>query len=170
MVSEALGLLKSGHFPLDRTCICFNAVGQLLEKHFVHKGPALMDNISHRYPGVRFFFTSRWYIGVEIEKYFPRAVRFLRIKGTRQEITRYFEKILDDDLNPEAMNAGLRVEIINQGSETISNVYVPADFHSRPASLLVSPRFLLSLLNIAEILYGTTIHDWREQPNRMTNV
>ena len=72
-----------------------------------------MDKISQLYLGVRFFFPSRWYIGVEIEKYFPRAVWFLRMKGTRQDITRYFEKILDDDLNPEATSAGLRVEIMN---------------------------------------------------------
>jgi len=36
-VCEALGFLKSRDVPLDRNFICFDSMGELLEKHFVHK-------------------------------------------------------------------------------------------------------------------------------------
>jgi len=108
---------------LDRAFICIDALDELLVKHV----PTLLrclHNISQSCPEVRFLLTGRPHIGVEIEKYFPGAALFLRVKGTRQDIMRYVEMMLDDDPNPEAMNTGLRAEIMNRVLETISDVYV----------------------------------------------
>jgi len=129
-ISEALELLKASIALLDRVFICIDALDELLAKHLPPLLRSLYD-ISQLCPGVRFLFTGRPHIGVEIEKYFPGAALFLQVKGTRQDIMRYVEVMLDDDSNPEAMNAGLRVEIMNRISETISDVYVAAIFHSR---------------------------------------
>ena len=122
-VPEALELLKACIAPLDRAFICIDALDELVVKHL----PALLRslyNISQSCPGVRFLFTGRPHIGVEIEKYFPGAARFLQMQGAKQDITRYVEMMLDDDPNPEAMSPGLRAEIMNRVLETISDVYV----------------------------------------------
>ena len=124
-VTEALGLLMAALAPLDQAFICIDALDELLEKHL----PQLLRSlhtISQSLPAVRFFFTGRPHIVVEINKYFPGAAQFLEIKPTREDIVKYVEMVLDDDPLPGAMNTGLRAEIMNQVSEMISDVYVIA--------------------------------------------
>jgi len=167
-VPEAHALLKAALAPLDRAFICIDALDELLVKHLPKLLSSLYD-ISQSCPGVRFLFTGRPHIGVEIEKYFPGAARFLQIEGTKEGIMRYVEMMLDDDPNPEAMNTGLREEIINRISETISDVYAAAIFRSKLEVSLIVPRFLLVSLNITAILDEATIFDRREQLKRVTS-
>jgi len=168
-VPEALELLKAALAPLDRAFICIDALDELLEKHL----PQLLRSlhtISQLLPAIRFFFTGRPHTGAEINKYFPGAAQFLQIKPTREDIVRYVEMMLDDDSLPGAMNPGLRAEIMERVSETISDVYVAAIFcPSLVRSLIVALRFLLVSLNITAILDETTIYRRREQLERMTN-
>jgi len=168
-VPEFLSLLKAVLAPLDRAFICIDALDEFLVKHLPTLLRSLHD-VSQSCPGVRFLFTSLPHIRIEIEKYFPGAARFLQMKGTTHDIMRYVEMMLDDDPNPEAMNDGLRAEIMNRVSETISDVYAAAVLCSRlRVSLIVPSRFLLVSLKIAAILDGTTIYHRREQLERMTN-
>jgi len=165
-VTESISLLKSALVPFDRVFICVDALDELLEKHL----PKLLrsfHDISQSCPGVRFFFTGRPHIEVEIEKYFPGSAQFLQIEPKREDIMRYVEMMLDDDPSPGAMSANLRAEIMNRVSETISDVYVTAIFCS--SLLTIFPRFLLVFLNIAAILDETTVYQRREQLKRMTN-
>ena len=168
-VPEALELLKAALAPLGRAFICIDALDELLEKHL----PQLLRSlhtISQSCPGIRFFFTGRLHIGAVIDKYFPGGAQFLQIKPTREDILRYVEMVLDDDSVPGAMNADLQAEIMNQVSETISDVYAMAILSSSlVGSLTVVPSFLLVSLNIAAILDETTIYQRREQLKRMTN-
>jgi len=167
-VPEALELLKASIAPLDRAFICIDALDELLVKHL----PTLLRSlhkISQSCPRVRFLFTGRPHIGVEIEKYFQGAARFIQMNGAKQDIMRYVEMMLDEDPNPEAMNTCLRAEIMNRVSETISDVYVAAIFRSKlEVSLIVLSRFLLVSLNITAILDETTIYDRRQQLKKMT--
>jgi len=166
---EALSLLKATLAQLDRAFICIDALDELLGRHLPKILRSLYD-VSQSCPGVRFFFTGRPHIGVEIEKYFPGSARFLQIKPTNEDIMRYVEMMLDDDPNPEAMDAGLQAEIMNRVSETISDVYVTPILPPRlEYTLTVVPRFLLVALNIAAVLDEATIHQRREQLRRMTN-
>jgi len=168
-VPEALSLLKSAIAPLDRAFICIDALDELLVKHLPTLLRSLHD-ISQSCPGVRFLFTGRPHIEAEIENYFPGAARVLQMKGTRQDIMRYVEMMLDDDPNPEAMNDSLRAEIMNRVSETISDVYATTIFcSSLELVLIVVPRFLLVSLNITAVLEETTIYDRREQLKTMTS-
>ena len=168
-VPDVLSLLKASIAPLDQAFICIDALDELLVKHLPTLLRSLHD-ISQSCPSVRFLLTGRPHIGVEIEKYFPMAARFLQMNGARQDIMRYIEMMLDDDPNPEAMNDGLRAEIMNRVSETISDVYAAAIFSPwLKVSLTVGPRFLLVSLNITAILDETTIYDRREQLKRMTS-
>ena len=168
-VPEALELLRAALAPFDRAFICIDALDELPGEYF----PKLLRSlhaISQSCPEIRFFFTGRPYITVEIEKYFPGNAQFLRIKPTRKDIKRYVKMILDDDPNPAAMDADLRAEIMNWVSETISDVYVAPIFSSSlDSSLIAAHRFLLVSLNIAAILDETTIYERREQLKRMTN-
>jgi len=122
---QALELLKASIASLDQVYICIDALDELVVKYVPNLLRSL-HNISKSCPGVRFLFTGRPHIKVEIEKYFPGAAQFLQVKGMRQDIMRFIEMMLDDDPNPEAMNAGLRAEITSRVSETISDVYVAA--------------------------------------------
>jgi len=168
-VPEALELLKASIAPLDRAFICIDALDELLDKHLPQVLRSL-HTISQSLPAIRFFFTGRPHIGVEINKYFPGAAQFLHIKPTREDIARYVEMMLDDDSLPGAMSPDLRAEIMNRVSETISDVYVAGVFCSSLVhSLTVAPRFLLVSLNVAAILDETTIYQRREQLKRMTN-
>ena len=168
-VPEALELLKAVLSRLDQAFICIDALDELQGRH-LSKLLRSLHAVSESFPGIRFFFTGRPHIGVEIEKYFPGGAWFLRMKPMKEDITKYVETMLDDDSDPEAMNPDLRAEIMNRISETISDVYVIAIFYpSLLSSLTVAPRFLLVSLNITAILNETTIFQRREQLNRMTN-
>ena len=168
-VPEALELLKAAIAPLDRALTCIDALDELLEKHLPQVLRSL-HTISQSLPGIRFFFTGRPHIEVEIKKYFPGGARCFRVKPTKEDIMRYVETILDYDSIPGAMNADLQAEIMNRVSETISDVYVTASFcSSLVPSLTVAHRFLLVSLNMAAILDETTIYQRREQLKRMTN-
>ena len=123
-VPEALELLKAALAPLNRAFICIDALDELQEKHL----PQLLRSlhtISQWLPAIRLFFTGRPHISAEISKNFPGAAQFVQMKPTREDIVRYVDMMLDDDSLPGAMNPGLRGEIMNRVSETISDVYVP---------------------------------------------
>ena len=122
-VPEALELLKAALARFDRAFICIDALDELLDKHLPQILRSL-HSISQSLPAIRFFFTGRPHIGVEINKYFPGAARFLQIKPASEDIARFVEMMLDDDSLPGAMNLDLRAEIINRVSETVSDVYV----------------------------------------------
>ena len=167
---DAQELLKAALAPLSRAFICIDALDELLDKHL----PQLLRSlhaISQSLPAIRFLFTGRPHIGVEIDKYFPGAAQFLEIKPTREDIVRYVEMMLNDDSLPGAMNSGLRAEIMDRVSETISGVYVTTMSRSSLVrSLTVVLRFLLVSLNIAAILDKTTVYQRREQLKRIPNV
>jgi len=168
-VPEALELLKAALGPFDRAFICIDALDELLDKHLPQILPSL-HTISQSVPAIRFFFTGRPHIGVEINKYFPGEAQFLQIKPTSEDIARYVEMMLDDDSLPGSMSPDLRAEIMNRISETISDVYVARVFFSSlVCSLTVAPRFLLVSLNVAAILDETTVYQRREQLKRMTD-
>ena len=122
---EALELLRAALAPLGRAFICIDALDELLEKNLSQLLRSL-HTISQSLPAIRFFFTGRPHIVIEINKYFSGAAQFLEIKPTRGDIVKYVEMVLDDDPLPGAMNAGFRAEIMNQVSEMISDVYVIA--------------------------------------------
>ena len=168
-VPEALELLNAALAPFDRAFICIDALDELLEKHLPQLLRSL-NTISHSRPAIRFFFTGRPFVEAEIKKYFPVGARFFEVKPTKDDIMKYVETMLDDDSVPGAMNAGLRAEIMNRVSETISDVYATAIFcFSLVRPLTVTPRVLLASLIIAGILDETTIYQRREQLKRMTN-
>ena len=167
-IPDALELLKAAVAPWDRAFICIDALDEFLGKNL----PKLLRSwhaISRSCPGIRFFFTGRPHIEIEIGKYFSECARCLRIKPTREDIMRYVEMMLDDDSVSEAMNSDLQAEIMSRVSETISDVYVAAIFcPSLVDTVTVAPRFLLVSLNITAILGDTTVYDRREQLRKMT--
>ena len=167
-IPEALELLKAAVASFGRVFICIDALDEFSEKHL----PKLLrplHAISRSCPGIRFFFTGRPHIEIEIGKYFSQSARCLQVKPAREDIMRYVEMMLDEDSIGEAMNSDLQAEIMSRVSETISDVYGTAIFSpSIVRSLKVAPRFLLVSLNITAILDETTVYDRREQLRRMT--
>ena len=97
-----------------------SGVMRLVVSHYYHLQPRRMTNLGL---GGIFKWEFHFFRHHLIEKYFPESVLFLQIKPMREDIMRYVEMMLDDDPNPKARNTGLG-EIMNQVSETISDVYV----------------------------------------------
>ena len=126
-IPEALELLKTAVASLGRVFICIDALDEFLGKH-LPKLLRSLHSISQSCPGIRFFFTGRPHIEIEIGKCFYRSAQCLRIKPAREDIVRYVEMMLDDDSISEAMNSDLQAEIMSRVSETISDVYVIAIF------------------------------------------
>jgi len=122
-VPEAVSLLKAALAPLDRAFICIDALDELLGRHLSQLLRSLLD-VSLSCRGISFFFTGRPHIQAAIERYFSGRVQFLQVKPRREDIMRYVEMMLDEDPDPEAMNADLLAEIKKRVSETISDVYV----------------------------------------------
>ena len=168
-VPEVLKLLRAALTPFDGAFICIDALDELLGQHL----PKFLRSLHVIYqscPGIRFFFTGRSHITVEIEEYFSGCARLLQMKPSKDDIKAYVETMLDEDLDSAAMDTDLRTEITNRVSETISDVYVTSVFSSSfDHSLTETPRFLLVSLTIAAILDETTIHQRREQLKRMTS-
>ena len=131
-IHDALELLKAAAAPLGRAFICIDALDELPEKH-LPKILRALNAISQSCPGIRFFFTGRPHIEIEIGKYFSRSARCLQIKPAGEDIMRYVDMMFNEDSNPEAMNADLRAEIMNRVSETISDVYRTAIFVLGPS-------------------------------------
>src|SRR5207302_365356 len=128
-VSELLPLLQATLAPLERAFICSDALDECLGKHL----PELLRSlytISQWSPKIRLFITGRPHIYREIEKHFPGGAQFVEIKPTPEDILKYLQMMLDNDPEPEAMNADLKAEIVKRVSETISDVYVMAIFIS----------------------------------------
>jgi len=124
-VPELLPLLQVALAPLEKAFICIDALDECLGKHL----PELLRSlyaISQWSPKIRLFITGRPHIHREIEKHFPGGAQFVEIKPTPEDIMKYLQMMLDNDPEPEAMNADLKAEIVKRVSETISDVYVIA--------------------------------------------
>ena len=126
-VHELLPLLEAALAPLERAFICIDALDECLGKHLPELLPSLYT-ISRWSPKIRLFITGRPHIHREIEKHFPGGAQIIEIKPTMEDITKYLQMMLDNDPESEAMNAGLKTEIMKRVSETVADMYVTALF------------------------------------------
>ena len=74
--------------------------------------------------GTRIFVTGRPHVRAEIESRLSGQVTSLSLTPTRGDITRYLHVRLGYDETPDAMDEGLRVDILEKIPEHISEMYV----------------------------------------------
>ena len=119
---DLMGMLRVAIASLPRVYICIDALDECLPKYLPELLKSLRD-IARESPRMRIFLTGRPYFGEDVQRYFSRAV-MIPISPNRDDIQNYLEMRLEGDPEPEAMNDGLRVDIVRVIMENISDMYV----------------------------------------------
>ena len=107
------------------TFICIDALDECAEG----ERPKLLDSLNEilkQSPGTRIFVTGRPHIRDQVERRLAGHVASLLVSSTRADITRYLHARLGHDETPDAMDDGLKAEILEKISENISEMYVGA--------------------------------------------
>jgi len=86
---------------------------------------SLKEILEHS-PETRIFVTGRPYIRAEIESRLAGQVTGVSISSTRGDITGYLRFRLGYDEAPDAMDEGLKTEILEKIPENMSEMYVKA--------------------------------------------
>ena len=103
------------------TFICIDALDECVAGFRVKLLDAL-NQILQVSPGTRVFVTGREHIQAEIRRRLPRRVTTMRVTPRRQDIISYLHTRLDEDTRPDAMDSGLKADILNKIPEDISEM------------------------------------------------
>ena len=107
----------------QRTFICVDALDECVAKHRQVVLKSLRE-ILEKSPGVRLFLTGRSYILGEVRSLLAEAATFMEIKPNNGDIVTYILAKLEEDTNKDAMNAGLRADILARVPAVVSGMYV----------------------------------------------
>ena len=105
---------------LSRGFICIDALDEYLPKHLPELLESLRD-IVRESPKTRIFLTGRPHVKETIQRYFAKAVA-IPISPNRNDIGNYVKMRLDRDDQPEAMNEGLRADIMKMILDKMSDM------------------------------------------------
>ena len=105
------------------TFLCIDALDECAEGYRVKLLDSL-NQILEKSPGTRIFVTGRPYIRSEIGKQLARRVANVAVGPKRGDIIRYLNTRLAEDTKPDAMDPGLKTDILRQIPEDISDTYV----------------------------------------------
>ena len=75
-------------------------------------------------PGIRLFLTGTPNIRSEIQRLFAKTAMFIDIQPEKGDIVTYILAKLEEDTNKDAMNAGLRADILTKVPAMVSGMYV----------------------------------------------
>ena len=103
------------------TFICIDALDECLPIHRV-KLLGSLNQILQNSPGARILLTGRPHIRSEIDKHLPRRVANRAIVLTKHDIIIFLRAKLKEDTISDAMDGSLEEEIINNISETVSEM------------------------------------------------
>jgi len=123
-VSELLEMLKMAISQLQRVFICIDGLDESLSEHRTGLLKAL-KSIVQELPSVRLFLTGRPFIHNEVEGYFC-SLGTLLVSPAREDIEEVLRVKLDEDTEPDAMDDGLRTDIMKIVPETMSEMYAQA--------------------------------------------
>ena len=113
-------MLKITIDSFPRAFICLDALDECLPTHLPGLLRSLRD-IVRECPKTRIFFTGRSHVREDVLRYFSKVV-VLPITPNPDDIRNYVEMRLDTDGEPEAMNEGLRADIVRVILENISDM------------------------------------------------
>ena len=115
-------LIKSLAF-LPRGFICIDALDEFPTK----QRPELWDSLNQvirECPNTRLFVTGRPHIREEVKKYFPGYPDLTPVKPAQEDIREYITMRLEKDLEPDAMDAELKADILKIIPDRASGAYV----------------------------------------------
>jgi len=120
--ADLMRMLKMTIASLPQVFICIDALDEFLQKNLPELLRSLRD-IVRESPNTRIFLTGRPHVKEDIRRHFPRVV-LIPVSPKTGDIRNYLEMRLDMDPEPEAMNDGLRADIIRIMMEKTSDMYV----------------------------------------------
>jgi len=123
-VSELLEMLKMAISQLRRVFICIDGLDESLSEHQTGLLRAL-KTIVQELPNIRLFLTGRPFIRNEAERYF-RSLDTLSVSPKREDIELVLRIKLDEDTEPDAMDDGLKADIMELIPQTMSEMYAQA--------------------------------------------
>ena len=124
LLVDMVQMLKAAITSVPQVFICVDALDECLPKGLPELLGWLKD-IVRESPGTRIFFTGRPHVQNDLQRYFPKAV-VIPISPNTNDIRDYVEMRLDRDTEPEAMNDGLRTDIVKVIPQRISDMCVGA--------------------------------------------
>jgi len=113
-------ILKETIASLPGLFICIDALDECIPKHRRDLLESLREIVAVS-PNIRIFLTWRPHIEKEIMKYFSQAV-LIHLSPSAGDIKSYLEMRLDRDTDPDAMDEGLRADIMRIIPEKISEM------------------------------------------------
>jgi len=113
-------MLRNAIASLPQVFICLDALDECLPKHLPDLLRSLRDMIRDS-PKTRIFLIGRPHVMEDIQKYFGKAV-LIPISPNTDDIMNYLDMRLCRDPEPEAMNDGLRADILRVIPERTSDM------------------------------------------------
>ena len=128
---EILNMLTKFLPSLKRAFICIDALDEFPTKHRAQLWNSL-QRVVRECPATRLFLTGRPQIRAEVEEYLPRAAYMVTIEPTSDDIRRYIEERLSEDLDKSTIDDELRADIRRVIPKRVSGMYVSTwdvEFH-----------------------------------------
>jgi len=119
-LADLMGMLRTTIASLPRVFICIDALDECLPEHLPDLFSSLRD-IVRECPKAKLFLTGRPHVREDVLRYFSKAV-VIPIRPNLNDIRNYVDMKLDRDPEPEAMNDGLRADIMKVILERVSDM------------------------------------------------
>jgi len=103
------------------TFICIDALDECIARYRIKLLDSL-NQILRRSPGTRLFITGRPHIRAEVGNRLSGRVATLSITPPRDDIISYLRSRLDEDTTPDAMDSGLKADILRKIPDDISEM------------------------------------------------
>ena len=120
LLVDLIGRLKSVMASLPPVFICINALDECLPKYLAELLESLRDIVQES-PTTRIFLTGRPHVRELIQRYFTRAV-VISVSPGKDGVGGYLEMKLGKDEEPEAIDGGLRADIVNIILDKVSDI------------------------------------------------
>ena len=125
LLSVILDMLIKSLKGLERGFVCIDALDEFPTKHRAQLWNSL-QHVVRECPNTRLFLTGRPQITAEVESHFPGEADMVKIEPNSDDIGRYIEERLKEDLDVDAMDQELRADIRRIIPKRISGMYVLA--------------------------------------------
>jgi len=120
---EIVGMLTKFLPSLRREFLCIDALDEIPTKHRAQLWNSL-QRVVRECPDIRLFLTGRPQIRTEVEGHFRGGAYVVTIEPTSDDIGRYIEERLKEDLDTSTMDEWLREDIRRDIPKSISGMYV----------------------------------------------
>jgi len=120
LLAELIGILKKAIASLPPVFICIDALDECLPKNLPQLLESLRD-ILRESPTTRIFLTGRPHVREVIQRNFPGVVE-IPISPNKDDVRNYLQMKLDRDEEPEAMDDGLRADIVKTILDKVSDM------------------------------------------------